>query len=106
MRLRVLLKRHGITQAKLAGEVGVSKNSVTEWIRGRSQPSVRHAMKMCEILDVTVEELFGEQRPAADPIVRRLADPELAGALEQLGATVPRMRELVAAAKQRIGSDA
>lgn len=38
-RIKKLLKEKGISQAELARRIGVSRAAVSEWVRGKSEPS-------------------------------------------------------------------
>lgn len=48
----------GLTQSELAAAIGVSKNAVSSFERGQYYPSARHAALLCDVLDVSFEELF------------------------------------------------
>lgn len=53
-----LMKERGISQAELARRSGVSKQSITELIKGRSkEPSFSKAKAIADALDVTLEEM-------------------------------------------------
>lgn len=49
-----------INGAQLAERVGRSKNMVYMYLRGVRQPSLETAVKMCEVLGLSVEEAFKE----------------------------------------------
>ena len=55
----------GLTQAELAGAVGVTRQTVVAVEAGDYAPSVYLALAIATRLDSTVEQLFGEQ-PGAD----------------------------------------
>ena len=49
-----------LTQAELAKEIDVSRQTVVSIEGGDYAPSVYLALKLAEVLDTTVEELFGD----------------------------------------------
>ena len=55
---RLRLERH-LTQEALADVLGVSRQAVTKWERGISLPSTANLLALCEVLDVSMEELIG-----------------------------------------------
>lgn len=67
--LRALFERHGLTQVKVAGEVGISQAFLSQIMSGDRRPSLEVSLRLAEVLSrfvgrsVTVEDLFGEVRP-------------------------------------------
>lgn len=53
------LKWQGITQVELAKALGVSKNNITEWLKGRCCPTLKVFYKLCYVLRVSADELLG-----------------------------------------------
>ncbi|MCQ9366752.1 helix-turn-helix transcriptional regulator [Brevibacterium sp. 50QC2O2] len=51
-------KTSGLTQAQLAGTVGVSRQTIISIERGDYAPSVYLALRIAGTLDATVEDLF------------------------------------------------
>lgn len=56
--LRAVRKAAGLTQAQLAAEVGVSRQTIIAIERGDYSPSVYLALRAARALDTTVEALF------------------------------------------------
>ncbi|MBR6313730.1 MAG: helix-turn-helix transcriptional regulator [Clostridia bacterium] len=55
--------RQGLTQDALAERVHVSRQTVSSWETGRTQPDLSMLQLLCEALDVPAEELlYGEKR--------------------------------------------
>jgi putative transcriptional regulator len=54
--------QHGLTQADLAGKVGVTRKTVNTVENGVFVPSTLLAIKLAEALELTVEELFWIER--------------------------------------------
>jgi DNA (cytosine-5)-methyltransferase 1 len=64
-KVRVHMKRHGIsTQKQLAEQVGISKNQLSMLLSPNFNPIKSNAMKLCEILDVTFEEIIDSEQIA------------------------------------------
>jgi transcriptional regulator with XRE-family HTH domain len=55
--LKELRERKFLTQRELAERVGVHPTMVSEWERGLYRPSLRHLKTLCEILEVSREEI-------------------------------------------------
>lgn len=49
----------GITQMSIAVSLGKTKNVISNWERGVNLPSPDDIEKLCEILDVTPNQMFG-----------------------------------------------
>lgn len=105
MRLDQLLKDRQLSQARLARVLGVSKNSVNNWVKGRSTPDAFHAVALAAQLKTSVETLVGgsgDSRLAGDPILQRLADPELGRVIAEIAGAAPELRDLAAEARRRV----
>ena len=48
----------GMTQRELASRLFISSKSVSKWETGRGMPDVSLLLELCEILQVTAEELL------------------------------------------------
>ncbi len=59
--VRPYRRRAEMTQAQLAGNVGVSRQTVVSIEAGDYAPSVYLAMRLASIFDTTVEALFDEE---------------------------------------------
>lgn len=56
--IKVERARHNLTQAKLAEELGVSRQTIHAIEANKFNPSVTLALKMAKFFNVTVEYLF------------------------------------------------
>jgi transcriptional regulator with XRE-family HTH domain len=65
-RLRELRVAKGMNQTELADAAGVSQNGLSQWERGEREPSLAMAAKLAAALDVSLDELAGKVRRAAD----------------------------------------
>jgi putative transcriptional regulator len=57
-RLREIRKEKDLTQEKLAGMVGVTRQTIISVEKGRFVPSVRLALELAQALEISVNELF------------------------------------------------
>ena len=51
-------KNLNLSQSRLAELMNVSQNTISQWEIGIRNPSVKSAIKLAEILETTVEELY------------------------------------------------
>lgn len=47
-----------LTQAELANQLGVSTNVIGHWEKGRTEPNLDTLLKLCDILQVSLDELI------------------------------------------------
>ena len=59
--IRELRKRRGLSQEKLAEQMGVSRQAVTKWEAGQSAPSSENLLRLAELLGTTAEALLGRE---------------------------------------------
>ena len=52
-------KKKGYSQEQLAVELGVSRQSVSKWETGITQPELANIERLCEVLEITPNELMG-----------------------------------------------
>jgi transcriptional regulator with XRE-family HTH domain len=57
LRLKRILEERGIKQSQLAKKLGVSTVSLSNWSTGKSLPSLETVVRICQILDVKIDEL-------------------------------------------------
>ncbi len=55
-------KSKKITQAELAEQLGVTDRSVSNWENGKNMPDLSLFKPLCEILDITINELISGER--------------------------------------------
>ena len=61
-RIRELREAYGLTQAGLAAEVDVARQTIIAIEKGRYDPSLSLAFRIAEAFDKTVEEVFRPKR--------------------------------------------
>ncbi len=61
-------KKSGMTQEQLAEQLNITRQAVSKWESGQAVPDVDAALKLCEVLGKTPNQLFlGEEKePSAD----------------------------------------
>ena len=59
-RIEELRKAKGWSKYELAKYIGVSTNSVYGWYRTGAMPSLSNVLKICEVLDISIEQFFCE----------------------------------------------
>jgi len=57
LRLKEILEKKGISQVELSKILRVSKVSVNHWAKNKSEPSLKMTLKICEVLNITLNEL-------------------------------------------------
>ena len=75
-------KLHNMTQAQLAEKLGVSDRAVSKWERGLSMPDVSKYEKLCEVLEVSLNELFAGE-DLDERKFREQSDQNLIGATKK-----------------------
>lgn len=48
----------GLTQEEVARSLGISKNTLINWEKGKSIPRATQMQKMCEIYNISEEYIF------------------------------------------------
>ena len=55
-------KDKGLTQIQLAEKLNITNRAVSKWETGKSCPDVSIMLKLCDILEITVNELLSGER--------------------------------------------
>lgn len=58
-RVRELREMHGLTIMELAEKLGVGKSSISNWERGKCDPSLINAISLADIFDLSLDDLVG-----------------------------------------------
>ena len=61
-RLREVRKSKKITQIELANMLGISQKSYSHWENGKTEPSFESIVKLADLLDVSLDWLFGRDK--------------------------------------------
>jgi len=57
LKLKKILEERGVKQSNLAKKLGVSTVSLSNWSTGKSNPSLVTVVRICQILDITIDQL-------------------------------------------------
>lgn len=58
-RIKELMKEYGLNQVKLAARIGVKQNTVSSWVNGIKEPSIRSLWLLADFFEVSVDYLIG-----------------------------------------------
>ena len=58
-RIRELRDEKRLSQARLAKEMGVTQQTISDYEKGRIEPSIETIKKLCKFFDVTAGYLLG-----------------------------------------------
>ena len=61
VRLKELRLKKGLTQTELGEKVGVKQNTFTNWENGKREPSFENLIKLADLLEVSLDSLFGRE---------------------------------------------
>ena len=53
-------KKHGFSQQQIADALGVNRSTIAKYETGISMPYAKNINKLCEILNVSYDELFND----------------------------------------------
>src|SRR5215510_3992866 len=57
-----LRKANKITQMKLADQLGVSFQAISNWERGETMPDISKLPELAEIFNVSIDEILGNEK--------------------------------------------
>lgn len=60
--LSELRQKKQLTQEELAYQVGVTRQAISKWERGEGMPDLYNVSELAKALDVTIDQLMGEQK--------------------------------------------
>lgn len=64
--LKNYLEHSQFTQAEIARALGISKASVTNWIKGVNSPNIELLEPLCKLLNITIADMFEEHPETED----------------------------------------
>ena len=76
-----LRKEKNMTQQELADKLGVTDRAISHWENGRRLPDYSLLKDLCDILSISINELFSGERISKDDYKKK-ADENLMSALE------------------------
>lgn len=60
-RLKKLRKNKGLKQQELAEILGIKRNTYSDWENGKTEPSFENLIKLVDLLEVSIDWLFGRE---------------------------------------------
>lgn len=57
LRLKEILKEKKLTQLSVSRAMKLSKVTINQWAKGKTMPSLESLIRLCEILEVGLEDL-------------------------------------------------
>lgn len=69
--ISVSRKNKNLTQEQLAEKLGVSINAVSKWERGLNLPDASLMKELCDILNITLNELFEGKKLTNEEIISK-----------------------------------
>lgn len=69
-----LRKTKDMTQSELADKLNLSRQAISRYENGDSFPDISILVLICDVFEVSLEELIGIQTKGKDKIIRQLAD--------------------------------
>jgi len=60
--LNLIIKNKGIKKIYLAKKLGVTNQTISNWLSGYSRPNLLMANKLSEMLGVTIEDIFFDNK--------------------------------------------
>lgn len=67
-------KKKNITQAQLAEKLGITDRAVSKWENGKSLPDSSIMLDLCELLDITVNDLLSGEKVSSEDYSRKMQD--------------------------------
>jgi DNA-binding XRE family transcriptional regulator len=61
LRLKEVLDKRKMSQRELSSAIGKSVQTISSWAQNKSEPSLKTALKICEVLNVKINELVAEK---------------------------------------------
>jgi DNA-binding XRE family transcriptional regulator len=66
VRIKYWIEMRGYKNKYVAKQLGVSDNTVSNWITGRAYPPIPKAFELAELLEVTVNDLYCIKKDPAE----------------------------------------
>ena len=59
--LKKIRQEHKLTQVELANMLGISQKSYSHWETGKNEASLENLIKLADLLEVSIDWLFGRE---------------------------------------------
>ena len=70
-KLMFLRKQKGLSQLEVSEKLDVSRQAVSRWESGISKPSVENLQSLCQLYDVTIDNLLNESEERSHTISKQ-----------------------------------
>lgn len=60
-RIKELRTEKGLSQERLARQIGVSQKAIDYWERGVNEPKASYILALCDFFDVSADDLLGRK---------------------------------------------
>lgn len=77
-----------LTQMDLADAMGISYQAVSNWERGNSMPDISKIPELCQILEISMEDLIGNES-TTDTVKKIISNDDADISLEELAQVAP-----------------
>jgi DNA-binding XRE family transcriptional regulator len=74
--LTILRKDRGYTRPKISDILGVPWTTYRSWELGIYEPRIEHIIKICNLFNVTSDELLGIKKIKASNLIKKLKENE------------------------------
>lgn len=61
----------GLTQEDIAKQLQVSRQAVSKWENGLNEPDIMTIVQLCDILEVSLDELLRDDLPLVEKLARK-----------------------------------
>ena len=56
--LKAIIEERGISQKKIAIEVGMTESALSNWLKDSSLPTLKKTLEICEVIGVPIVDVF------------------------------------------------
>ncbi|MFS9335227.1 helix-turn-helix domain-containing protein [Streptococcus peroris] len=60
-RLKELRKEKKLTQKEIAEQIGIKRNTYSDWETGKNEPNFENLIKLADFFEVSLDWLFGRK---------------------------------------------
>lgn len=94
LRIKEIMQERGVTSIALASKTGLSKNTISNLINGKTMPSIDTLNDIAAKLNVPLWQLFTELQPSSDftALIKKGDSLYSASSVEELEALLQKIR--------------
>ena len=60
-RIKELMRENNLTQVKLADKIGLKQNTISAWLLGKKEPSIRSLWLLADIFNTDIDYIVGRK---------------------------------------------